>query len=189
MLQDITAGRLAQEKVRHQATHDVLTGLPNRALFHDRLAQALKQAGRRKACAAVLFIDLDKFKQANDALGHAAGDALLKEVARRLSASVRSGDTAARVGGDEFAVVLSEVARPGDAAAVARKILEAMARPMSLEGHPYTLTVSIGAATYPADGADADGLVRSADAAMFDAKRSGRNAVRMYAGAPAEAAA
>lgn len=178
MVQDVTASKAARELVRHQATHDVLTGLPNRALFHDRLTQAINQARRRKSAAAVLFLDLDFFKQVNDVLGHAAGDSLLREVARRLAGSVRSGDTAARIGGDEFAVVLSEIAHPEDAGVVARKILGAMAAPMTLDGRSQPITVSIGIAAYPADGTDVDSLVRSADAAMFQAKRAGRNGFR-----------
>ena len=192
MAQNITASRAAQEKIEHQATHDLLTGLPNRALFHDRLQHALHQARRRDCAAAVMFVDLDHFKQVNDRLGHAAGDALLREVARRLAAAVRDTDTAARVGGDEFAVVLSELAAPQDAALVAERILQAMAQPIELRGAAYRVTLSLGVAMFPADGADVDSLVHSADAAMFEAKRTGRNGVRFYsatAAAPAREAA
>ena len=181
--------RRAQEDALHLAQYDLLTDLPNRTLFHDRLAQALNQARRRGAAAGVMFVDLDRFKSVNDLLGHAAGDALLREAARRLARSVRSADTAARVGGDEFAVVLSEIARPEDASVVARKILEEMALPMRLDGHEITITVSIGIATFPADGEVLDALVRNADAAMFRAKASGRNAVRFYTAAMNEQAA
>jgi len=175
MVQDINERKRTQEKVLHQATYDLLTDLANRALFYDRLGQALKQARRQKWAAGVMIVDLDRFKAVNDELGHAAGDALLRQVARRLSGAVRAADTVARVGGDEFAVVLAELAQPGDAAIVARKILEAMAVPMMLEGHERVVTVSIGIALFPTDGEDAETLLRNADAALFRAKRAGRN--------------
>ena len=173
--QDITAQRQAQETVFHQATHDLLTDLPNRAMFHDRLRKALGQAHRHGWTGGVLFMDLDKFKQVNDSFGHAAGDALLREVAGRLRHCVRAEDTAARIGGDEFAVVLAEVSHARDAAVVAQKILEEMAAPMLLEGHRYELTVSIGITLFPADGDEVERLLRNADEAMFRAKQAGRN--------------
>ena len=178
IVQDISEQKRAQEKVQHQAHHDELTGLANRLLFQDRLQHGLESARRRKAALGLLFLDLDHFKQVNDTLGHAAGDELLREVARRLRACLRASDTPARVGGDEFAVVLSELAQPGDAAVVAEKILAVMRAPFPLDGAPYRLTVSIGFAAFPRDGADVESLLRAADAAMFDAKRGGRDMFR-----------
>jgi diguanylate cyclase (GGDEF)-like protein/PAS domain S-box-containing protein len=179
MIQDITERKAAQEKVLRQAQFDLLTDLPNRALFADRLAQALNQARRQKWHAAVLFIDLDDFKSVNDTLGHAAGDALLHEIGRRLSGLLRKGDTVARLGGDEFAVVLAQLTQAQDAGLVAEKILRVMAAPMLLEGHEHVVTASIGIALFPDHGQD-EMLVRHADAAMFEAKQAGRNAFRIY---------
>jgi diguanylate cyclase (GGDEF)-like protein len=125
-------------------------------------------------------MDLDKFKHVNDSFGHAAGDALLREVAARLKRAIRAEDTAARVGGDEFAVVLAQISHAGDAAVVAQKIIESMAAPMLLEGHEHVVTVSIGITLYPADGAEAGQLLRNADAAMFRAKQAGRNCFRFH---------
>jgi diguanylate cyclase (GGDEF)-like protein/PAS domain S-box-containing protein len=188
VVQDITAQKLAQEKVQHQATHDLLTDLPNRSLFHDRMEQAMRQARRQGWTAGVLFMDLDHFKHVNDSLGHAAGDALLREVANRLAGVVRESDTAARVGGDEFAVVLGQLANAGDARIVAEKVVKAMAVPMSLDGHDYVVTVSIGITLFPRDGEDVETLLRNADAAMFRAKEAGRNCFRFH-GAAQEAQA
>jgi diguanylate cyclase (GGDEF)-like protein len=179
MVQDI-GERKAEEKVLHQAQFDSLTDLPNRALFADRLAQALRQARRQRWNACVMFVDLDRFKAVNDTLGHAAGDAALRELARRLAGSVRASDTVARIGGDEFAVVLAQLTQPQDAAVVAEKILKAMAAPLLLDGHDHTVTVSIGIALFPDHGEDEDTLVRHADAAMFESKHAGRNAFRIY---------
>jgi len=180
-MQDITERKQAQEQVIHQATHDLLTDLPNRALFQDRLGHALRQAERRGWTMGVMFLDLDRFKAANDAFGHAAGDALLREVARRLSRCVRASDTAARIGGDEFAVVLAELAQPEDATVVAKKILEAMAAPAALDGREYRISVSVGITLFPGDGRDAESLLRNADAAMFRAKQAGGSAYRFFA--------
>lgn len=179
--QDITAQKQAQAQVLHQATYDLLTDLPNRSLFRDRLQQVLKQAQRKRWTAGVMFMDLDRFKAVNDSFGHAAGDALLREVGTRLARSVRASDTVARVGGDEFAVVLGELSAPSDATLVARKILETLAAPMSLEGHEYFVTVSIGITLFPADGNDIETLLRNADAAMFKAKQAGRNCFQFFA--------
>jgi diguanylate cyclase (GGDEF)-like protein/PAS domain S-box-containing protein len=180
MVQDISARKLAEEKIVHRATHDVLTDLPNRALFTDRLEQAIRHARRQGWTAGVMFMDLDRFKQVNDNFGHAAGDALLKEVARRLARAIRDSDTAARVGGDEFAVVLGELADPRDATVVAQKILDAMALPMTLEGHDYIVTVSLGITLFPHDGEEVEMLLRNADEAMFRAKQAGRNCFRFH---------
>jgi diguanylate cyclase (GGDEF)-like protein/PAS domain S-box-containing protein len=181
ILQDVTEARQAQEQVLYQAQHDPLTRLPNRALFQDRLEQALRLARRRRWSAGLLFLDLDYFKQVNDRLGHVAGDALLVEVGARLAGAVRASDTAARIGGDEFAVVLTHLNRPDDAALVAGKILTAMAAPIVLQGQEYAITVSIGIAVYPDHGTDADALLKSADTAMFKAKQGGRNSFEVFA--------
>jgi diguanylate cyclase (GGDEF)-like protein/PAS domain S-box-containing protein len=187
MVQDTTERKVAQDKVLHQAQFDLLTDLPNRALFADRLAQALNQARRQKWHAAVLFIDLDRFKSVNDTLGHAAGDVLLHEIGRRLAGLLRKGDTVARIGGDEFAVVLAQLTRAEDAGLVAEKILRVMAVPMLLEGHEHVVTASIGIALFPDHGQD-EVLVQHADAAMFESKQAGSNTYRIYGGPAARAA-
>jgi diguanylate cyclase (GGDEF)-like protein/PAS domain S-box-containing protein len=180
MMQDATERKIAQEQVLYQAQHDPLTRLPNRALFQDRLEQALRLAQRKRWSAGLLFLDLDRFKDVNDRLGHAAGDALLVEVGARLAGAVRASDTAARIGGDEFAVVLTHLNRPEDAELVARKVLAAMAAPIVLQGEAYAITVSIGVALYPGDGADAEALLKAADGAMFRAKQGGRNRFELH---------
>ena len=168
-------GRLA-----YLAQFDPLTGLPNRALLADRFSQMIVQARRRGSPLGVLFIDLDEFKLVNDTLGHAGGDELLKEVSVRLQASVRSGDTVARISGDEFAVVLADLARPEDAAVVAQKIIDRLAAPVPVHGQEVFVTGSIGIALFPGDGADAESLIGAADAAMYRAKQSGRNAYQFF---------
>jgi diguanylate cyclase (GGDEF)-like protein/PAS domain S-box-containing protein len=180
MVQDIGERIAAHEKVLRRSQFDPLTDLPNRALFEDRLAQVLLQARRRHGIAAVMFIDLDGFKAVNDTRGHGAGDELLREVGRRLAATIRTGDTAARVGGDEFAVVLAHLAEAGDAATVARKILDALAVAFTIEGTVLTVGASIGIALFPAHGEEGADLVRKADRAMFEAKQAGKNAFRVY---------
>jgi len=181
MIQDVSARKEAQARLEHQAHHDTLTDLPNRVLLLDRLAQTLNQSRRKNWDAAVLFVDLDRFKSVNDTLGHDLGDLLLKEAARRLVGSVRSEDTVARVGGDEFVVVLCELGDASDAARVARKIGAAMARPFLLEGHEVFVTASIGIAMFPGDGNDGETLIKNADVAMFRAKEAGRNSSEFYA--------
>ena len=168
-------GRLA-----YLAQFDQITGLPNRTLLADRFSQMIVQAGRRGAPLAVLFVDLDEFKMVNDTLGHAGGDALLKEVGARLQATVRTGDTVARISGDEFAVVLADLARPEDAALVAQKIIERLAEAIEVHGKEVFVTASVGIAAFPADGTDAESLIRAADAAMYRAKQSGRNAYQFF---------
>ena len=168
-------GRLA-----YLAQFDALTGLPNRALLSDRFAQMIVQASRHAKQLGVLFIDLDDFKLVNDALGHAAGDELLRQVAGRLLRSVRSGDTVARISGDEFAAVLADLARPDDAAIVAQKIIDALAVPVDVGGKEVFAAASIGIATFPSDGADAESLLAAADAAMYRAKESHRNSYQFF---------
>jgi diguanylate cyclase (GGDEF)-like protein/PAS domain S-box-containing protein len=165
----------AEERFAYLAQFDALTGLPNRHLFQDRLAQTVGQAARSGSDMAVLFIDLDRFKLVNDAQGRDAGDRLLKEAARRLAESVRGGDTVGRFGGDEFGVVLANLGKPGDASLVAQKIIDALARPVELDGHETYITASIGISVYPADGAEPEALLANADAAMYRAKEQGRN--------------
>jgi diguanylate cyclase (GGDEF)-like protein len=168
-------GRLA-----YLAQFDTLTGLPNRALLSDRFTQMITQARRHDRPLGVLFIDLDDFKLINDTLGHAAGDELLKLVAGRLKECTRPGDTAARISGDEFAVVLADLARAEDAAIVAQKILDALALPAHIRGHEVVAPASIGIATYPADGSDAETLLAAADGAMYLAKQAQRSSYQFF---------
>ncbi|MFT3806853.1 EAL domain-containing protein [Arenimonas sp.] len=163
------------DKLAHQAQHDALTGLPNRLLFQDRLGQALAQAQRSGRRVAVLYMDLDRFKHINDTLGHSPGDALLCQVAARLAGCVRGSDTLARVGGDEFTLVLTELEDARDAIRVAQTIVEAMRRPFELEGRELFVTMSLGVSLYPDDGAEAATLMVNADVAMYRAKEVGRD--------------
>jgi diguanylate cyclase (GGDEF)-like protein len=164
----------ARRREHHLATHDALTGLPNRQLLFDLLGQTMAYSSRYAQWAAVLFVDLDRFKQVNDTLGHDAGDQLLQIVSRRLTAAIRTSDTAARLGGDEFIVLLSNMNRTQDAFIVARAILQDLSRPYVLLGQEEVrLSPSIGIAIYPGDGTRPEALVRSADAAMYSAKRHG----------------
>jgi diguanylate cyclase (GGDEF)-like protein/PAS domain S-box-containing protein len=172
---DIRARLAIEEKVSYLAQFDTLTELPNRNLFQDRLTQALALAHRNGRPMAVLFIDLDRFKQVNDTLGHGAGDLLLRQAAGRLRSSVRSSDTVARLGGDEFAAILNELAKPGDAGLVAQKIIDVFRRPFDLEGKETHVTASVGVTLYPTDGDNAEMLVTNADAAMYRAKEEGRS--------------
>jgi diguanylate cyclase (GGDEF)-like protein len=171
----------ATRQLRHLATHDALTGLPNRALLDDRIAQALTHAHRESHSFAVMLCDLDRFKLINDSLGHHAGDQLLQEVARRLTNVVRDVDTVARLGGDEFIVVLSPVTTRTDAEAVAHRVIEAMEPAVEISGITIHASPSIGIAFYPDDGNSVESLIAHADAAMFAAKQRGRNYVQCYA--------
>ncbi len=178
---DITEHKLAEERIQRVAHHDSLTGLPNRALFNDRLHQAISLAKRDSRQFALLFLDLDRFKPVNDTLGHTAGDELLKGVAARIRRQVRESDTVARIGGDEFTVILSDIDRREDVAIIARKAIAALAAPFRLGNckHSVEIGTSIGIAIYPADGRDADTLVRAADTAMYSAKPAG-NGYRFF---------
>jgi len=173
----------AEETISHLAYHDHLTGLPNRALFHDRLTVALAQARRQKRTAAVLFLDLDEFKTVNDTAGHVLGDGLLQKVAERLTGVIRDGDTAARMGGDEFAVLVPEVSSVDEVAHVAERVLEAFRRPWVLGGQEFHVTTSVGIAMYPTDSSDAESLLRNADDAMYEAKDQGKNRYNLYTAA------
>lgn len=175
---DITLRKQSEEKLSHQAHHDPLTGLPNRALFTERLDRALARARRNDLVVAVLFLDLDHFKQINDSLGHLAGDSLLQQVADRLQTSVRNEDTVARMGGDEFTLILEDIADFRDAATVAQKILQQFSLPFILACRPTHVTTSIGISLYPADGDTAADLVHLADEAMYSAKKQGRDSFR-----------
>jgi diguanylate cyclase (GGDEF)-like protein/PAS domain S-box-containing protein len=177
---DITDRKRAEQQIVYQATHDALTGLPNRTYFRDRLLNALALARRDARPAAVLFLDLDAFKLVNDTLGHTVGDRLLQAVADRLRQTVREGDTIARVGGDEFTVLLSHVNSVEDAVAVAQKLLEAVAEPFHVDGQQLYATTSIGVGLFPEDGQDADTLMKNADVAMYRAKEAGRNAYQLF---------
>jgi len=164
----------------HLAHHDTLTDLPNRQLFRTQLRQLLNQAHRSPRSLAVMFLDLDRFKQINDSLGHRIGDLLLVEVAKRLQSCVRETDVAARRGGDEFTVLLDGIRRGQDAARVAKKILSEFAKPCLIEGHELFITASIGISLFPADGADSEALVRNADIAMYRAKARGGNTYQFF---------
>ncbi len=170
----------ANRQLRHLATHDPLTGLPNRTLLDDRLAQAMAHAQRDRQRFAVLVVDLDRFKRVNDSLGHRAGDELLCEVARRLSALVRNIDTVARMGGDEFVLIVNPIAHAEDAETVARRAIEALQTPILVAGVEIYVSPSIGVAFYPGDASSAHTLVAHADAAMYAAKEVGRNTFRCY---------
>ncbi|MBI5410820.1 MAG: EAL domain-containing protein [Nitrospirae bacterium] len=180
MFADITPLKQAEARLKQLAHYDTLTGLPNRRLFHDRLQQAVALALRHERLVALLFVDLDGFKLLNDSLGHAVGDLALNAVAVRLTGCVRASDTVARMGGDEFTVLLDGVVSAEDAARVAQKILDAMEPPLTLQERECFLSASIGIAMYPSDALDADGLLRQADTAMYCAKAQGKHAYRFY---------
>jgi diguanylate cyclase (GGDEF)-like protein/PAS domain S-box-containing protein len=193
--QDISERKRSEREIHRLAYFDSLTGLPNRVLFKDRLAQALLHAGRYKTTVATLFLDLDRFKVINDTLGHNIGDLLLKHVADRLADSVRHSDTVgrsvqtdeqhslARLGGDEFTVLLTNLRDVQDAGLVARRVLEALAKPFSIEGHEIFVTASIGISIFPIDGESVDSLLKNADSAMYHAKEQGRNNFQFYSNA------
>jgi len=177
---DVSAARELSLRMSHLAQHDGLTDLPNRILLYDRLTQAITLAKRRRKKLAVLFLDLDRFKHINDSLGHAIGDRVLQSVAERLRHCVRSTDTVSRQGGDEFVVLLSEVKKIQDAAICAEKILAALSEPFGIDHHNLYAAASIGIATYPDDGADADTLLKHADLAMYQAKDGNSNTFRYF---------
>ena len=174
----LTRLKKTNEQITHLAYHDPLTSLPNRILFYDRLNQAITKARRDKESIAVLFLDLDGFKAINDTLGHDVGDELLREASKRIVACVRDSDTVARMGGDEFMVILSSVRTPNSNNRVAKEIVEAIASPFMLNGKNLSISVSIGIALYPHDGDTAEQLIKISDAAMYLAKHNGKNCYR-----------
>lgn len=185
---DITERKQAEDALREQqsrlnymAFHDALTGLPNRALFYDRLNHGLARAKRSGGKLVAMLLDLDRFKYINDSLGHDAGDLLLKAISQRLKECVRDMDTVARLGGDEFVVVLEGIHDIEDVGFVAQKILATISRPINIQGHDISTTVSIGISVYPDDGTQADELLKTADIAMYKAKESGKNNYQFYA--------
>lgn len=183
--QDITARKALEARLSHDALHDALTGLPNRVMFRDRFARVIESARRRGDLAAVLYIDLDGFKEVNDTHGHAAGDALLQQVARRLEACVRAEDTVSRFGGDEFGIVLAALGNELDCEVVGQKVVAALAQPFEVDGLVLHVSASVGAAVFPLQGDDATMLMARADAAMYAAKNAGKN--RFYRHVSADA--
>ena len=177
---DVTESRAMTVQISHTAQHDILTDLPNRLLLKDRITQAIVAARRNHTTVAVPFVDLDGFKDINDSLGHAVGDGVLQSVAKRLLGCVRSSDTVSRQGGDEFVVLLSEIKQLSGAGTTARKILTAINESFTFEQHDLQLTASIGLSTYPEDGEDAEGLLKHADIAMYEAKKRGHNNYQFY---------
>ncbi|WP_158597905.1 EAL domain-containing protein [Noviherbaspirillum saxi] len=181
VVEDISRRKQIEEELLHLANHDALTSLPNRSLLLDRLSQALVFAGRSASQVAVMLIDLDRFKNINDSFGHEAGDKFIMEIGRRLAASVRAGDTVARLGGDEFVLIRPDVAQ-GDAVVIlAQQIQEALGRPLTIQGHEFFPSGSIGISMYPKDGEDSQTLLKNADTAMYRAKDAGRNNFQFYA--------
>ncbi|MBC3906808.1 GGDEF/EAL domain-containing response regulator [Undibacterium umbellatum] len=177
---DVSATQAMAVKMAHLAQHDFLTNLPNRALLNDRIAQAIGLAKRRETHLAILFLDLDNFKHINDSLGHAIGDMLLKSVTERLCACVRSSDTVSRQGGDEFVILVTDDKSAENAAYTAEKLLKSLAAPHSINKHELYVTTSIGISSYPADGTDAETLIKNADTAMYQAKERGRNNFQFF---------
>ncbi|MDE0854280.1 MAG: EAL domain-containing protein, partial [Nevskia sp.] len=178
--EDITERKRVEAFIRHSAQHDALTGLPNRALLLDRLDMAMRQSRRHDSRVAVLMIDLDHFKQINDTLGHQFGDRLLLEVSERLKQAIRDVDTVSRLGGDEFVIVLTEVESRGQLEPLVAKITEAVATPVTIDGHELLVTASIGGCFYPEDGGDTGALLKHADAAMYQAKAAGRSNIQWF---------
>jgi len=180
IFRDITERMLAREHLEYLANFDTLTGLPNRRLFFDRLGQSMLNARRQQHMVGLLYLDLDRFKAVNDSFGHSLGDLLLKETATRLTHSLRLSDSAARMGGDEFTVILTKIVEPADAAIVAGRIVNSLSQPFLLEGREVSIGVSIGIGIYPVDGEDADVLLKKADTAMYRAKETGSNLFRYF---------
>jgi diguanylate cyclase (GGDEF)-like protein/PAS domain S-box-containing protein len=180
IIHDITDYKRTEEELAYLATHDALTGLPNRMLFSDRLTLALVQAQRHEQKLAVMLLDLDYFKDINDTLGHNEGDHLLREVSNRLVGILRKSDTIARMGGDEFLLLLQEIAEERYAINIARKLVNAFRKPFVMNDHELHITTSVGIAIYPEDGEEIDTLLGNADIAMYHAKQKGRNTYQRY---------
>ena len=179
-LRDITEKKRVEENIKYLAQYDQLTKLPNRALFNDRLQQSINRAQRNKKKIGLMFLDLDGFKNVNDSLGHQAGDELLQIIADRLSILMRTEDTVARFGGDEFTIILEELEHSDHVAIVAKKILQSVGEAIYLSGNEVNVGVSIGISIYPDNGTDADSLIKSADTAMYQAKNDGKNCYKFY---------
>ena len=177
---DVSAARAMSVQMTHSAQHDVVTNLPNRLLLSDRISQSISLARRQRKHLAVIFLDLDRFKYINDSLGHATGDKLLQFVSKRLLGGVRGSDTVSRMGGDEFVILLSEIAYPEDAAKSARKLLLLLRAPHFIAGNDLQIDGSIGISVYPEDGEDAETLIKNADTAMYHAKQNGRNNFQFF---------
>jgi diguanylate cyclase (GGDEF)-like protein/PAS domain S-box-containing protein len=180
VFRDVSASREMSQQMAHAAQHDVLTGLPNRALLDDRIGQAIALAERHKQRLAVLFLDLDGFKHINDSLGHPIGDQLLRSIAGRLVDCVRTSDTVSRQGGDEYVVLLSNMERAEDPAILAGRMIQAVAQPHSIDHHDLHVTSSIGISVYPDDGSDAETLMKNADTAMYQAKENTRRGYQFF---------
>jgi diguanylate cyclase (GGDEF)-like protein len=178
---DVTSRKRADQQLYRMAHHDVLTDLPNRQLFMDRLKQLRGMAVRMGRHIAVLYLDLDRFKNVNDSLGHAVGDKLLQVVASRLLATVRETDTVARIGGDEFVVALGNLRKPEGAQALAAKVLQALSEPYQIDCHELFMTSSVGISVYPEDGGTLEELIEKADMALYAAKEAGRNCYKNFA--------
>lgn len=174
--------RAMQGLLQKMAHHDAVTELPNRILFDDRLRHASAQAKRRQGSLAVLYVDLDGFKAINDRLGHLVGDGVLKEVARRMKESARQADTIARIGGDEFSIIVEEPASKESVESTARRMLEALRKPMTIDGHTCSIGASIGISVYPKDAENLEELIKLADSAMYYAKKHGGNGIRFHGG-------
>ena len=177
-VRDITERKAAEQRIEHLARHDPLTDLPNRTLFWERLLQEIALTKRYGTPFALLCLDLDRFKAVNDTLGHPAGDALLRAVAARIKAVVRTEDTVARMGGDEFVVIMTGSGQPASGRALAERLIQAMVPPIEIEGQAVSVGVSIGIALAPYDSTDPDGLYKAADLALYRAKADGRNTFR-----------
>lgn len=177
---DITKQKKEEALLQHKATHDTLTGLPNRDLFNDRLLQAVAWAHRYNQVFALLFIDLDNFKPINDKFGHPVGDQIIKEIGQRMLNRLRTSDTTYRYGDDEFVVILQNIKANDDALLVAEKILGIIGKPFDIEGEEYSLSASIGISLYPSDSDDPDTLIKQADQAMYRAKEKGKNGFTLY---------
>lgn len=180
VFRDVGAALATSRQMSYRAQHDVLTGLPNRLLLNDRLAMGIALGLRRHKPLAVLFLDVDRFKRINDVQGHAAADKVLQSITARLSGALRQSDTVSRYGGDEFVIVLPEIERAEDAALVARKVLEVLARPHRIDSQEINISVSLGVAICPHHGRDPDVLIANADAAMYEAKRAGLGSYRLF---------
>jgi diguanylate cyclase (GGDEF)-like protein len=183
VVRDISDRKRAERTIKYQAYHDLLTGLPNRTLFEDHLSLALAQARRETRMLAVMFLDLDRFKVVNDTLGHVIGDRLLRVVSKRLKESLRSGDTLARIGGDEFLLLLPQLRSRAEAEAVARKIIDALRSAFVIDGYELYVGCSIGISIYPDDGDSRDSLIKHADIAMYHVKDEGKGNFQFYSGA------